>query len=276
MSSSFPDSFDQFGGDSPVAGDTHSVDDGYLGPDSYSNFDSTAADSPPPIYVSGGEFPSDPAFFSSETNDNGPILPPPAEMEPEEGYALREWRRLNAIRLAEKEKREKELLSQIIVEAEEYKVEFHRKGKSLVFIASQEKFHAKADKDYWKSIAELIPKEVPTIEKRKGKKDQEKKPSIVVVQGPKPGKHTDLARMRQILIKLKHNTPPHLKPSPPPAPDAKTDANANAAPKAPDVAVSTEAVALIGGPDGEKGLLLLYSKEISVDENTQMKDEAKC
>ncbi|KAK6156122.1 hypothetical protein DH2020_010370 [Rehmannia glutinosa] len=257
MSSSFPDSFDQFGGDSPVAGDTHSVDDGYLGPDSYSNFESTAADSPPPIYVSGGEFPSDPAFFSSETNDNGPILPPPAEMEPEEGYALREWRRLNAIRLAEKEKREKELLSQIIVEAEEYKVEFHRKGqvtcetniatnreKEKVFIASQEKFHAEADKDYWKSIAELIPKEVPTIEKRKGKKDQEKKPLIVVVQGPKPGKRTDLARMRQILIKLKHNTPPHLKPSPPPAPDAKTDANANAAPMAPDVAVSTEAVAV--------------------------------
>lgn len=93
-----------------------------------------------------------------------------------------------------------------------------------MFLANQEKFHAEADKNYWKAIAELIPNEVPSIEKKRGKKDQDKKPSIVVIQGPKPGKPADLSRMRQILIKLKHNTPPHLKPSPPPAAtkDAKT------------------------------------------------------
>lgn len=95
------------------------------------------------------------------------------------------------------------------------------------------KFHAEADKNYWKAIAELIPNEVPAIEKKRGKKDQDKKPSIVVIQGPKPGKPTDLSRMRQILLKLKHNTPPHLKPSPPPAPapakDAKTGNSASAA-----------------------------------------------
>ncbi|KAL0452743.1 UNVERIFIED_CONTAM: Clathrin light chain 2 [Sesamum latifolium] len=256
MSSSFADSFDNYGGDSPAAESTHPFDDGYLAPDSFSNFESTAADSPPPVYVSTGAFSSDPADYSPVTNDNGPILPPPAEMEPEEGYALREWRRQNAIRLEEKEKREKELLSQIIIEADEYKVEFHRKQlttvetnkvtnreKEKVFVASQEKFHAEADKDYWKSIAELIPKEVPAIEKRKSKKEQEKKPSIAVVQGPKPGKPTDLTRMRQILIKLKHNTPPHLKPSPPPAADAKADTSV--APKAAAaMAVSTEAVAV--------------------------------
>lgn len=84
------------------------------------------------------------------------------------------------------------------------------------FVASQEKFCAEADKDYWKSIAELIPKEVVSIEKMKGKKDQEKKPSAVVLQGPKPGKPTDLTRMRQILVKLKHNTPSHLKDYPTP------------------------------------------------------------
>ncbi|GMP23374.1 hypothetical protein CsSME_00001003 [Camellia sinensis var. sinensis] len=98
--------------------------------------------SPPPIYASGGGFSPDPAEFSTfspEANgkafdggsvaSNGPILPPPAEMEPEEGYALREWRSQNAIRLEEKEKREKELLSQIIAEAEEYKVDFYMRRK---------------------------------------------------------------------------------------------------------------------------------------------------
>ncbi|KAL3653469.1 hypothetical protein CASFOL_003150 [Castilleja foliolosa] len=238
MSSLFPDSFDPFVGDLQTEGENHSLGDGYLGPDPFTNFDSAAAYSPRPIY-SEGEFASDPVYISPETNGDGPILPPPAEMEPEEGYALREWRRQNAIRLEEKENRERELLSHIIVEADEYKVAFNQKRlltcetnkaanreKEKVFVDSQEKFHAEADKDYWKSIAELIPKEVPTIVKRKGKKDQDKKPSIAVVQGPKPGKPTDLARMRQVLIKLKHSTPAHLKPSPPPALDAKTNADA--------------------------------------------------
>ena len=91
-----------------------------------------------------------------------------------------------------------------------------------IFIASQEKFHASADKQYWKSISELIPHEIATIEKR-GKKDKDKKPSITVIQGPKPGKPTDLSRMRQILVKLKHAPPPHML-QPPPAPAAKEGA----------------------------------------------------
>ena len=89
-------------------------------------------------------------------------------------------------------------------------------------MAGQEKFHASADKQYWKSISELIPHEIATIEKR-GKKDKDKKPSITVIQGPKPGKPTDLSRMRQILVKLKHAPPPHML-QPPPAPAAKEGA----------------------------------------------------
>ena len=89
-------------------------------------------------------------------------------------------------------------------------------------MAGQEKFHAGADKQYWKSISDLIPHEIATIEKR-GKEDKDKKPSITVIQGPKPGKPTDLSRMRQILVKLKHAPPPHML-QPPPAPAAKEGA----------------------------------------------------
>ncbi|GFY83765.1 clathrin light chain protein [Actinidia rufa] len=173
---------------------------------------------------------------------NGSILPPPLEMEAEEGFALREWRRLNAIRLEEKEKREKEMLREIIEEADEYKVGFYRRRKltcennkaanrerEKLFLERREKFHAEVNKNYWKAIAELIPSEVPIIEKR-GKKEKEKQPSIVVIQGPKPGRPTDLSRMRHILVKLKHNQPAHMKPAPPPPPETKKDAKIGPSP----------------------------------------------
>ncbi|XP_077215362.1 clathrin light chain 2-like isoform X2 [Tasmannia lanceolata] len=110
-----------------------------------------------------------------------------------------------------------------------------------LFLANQKK--------YWKAIAELIPTEVPTIEKKRGKKDKDKNPSTVVIQGPKPGKPTDLSRMRNILLKLKHTPPPHMKPPPPPAPapshPPKEAKNATAPPpKAAGVTTAPEAVAV--------------------------------
>lgn len=106
-------------------------------------------------------------------------------------------------------------------------------------LASQEKFHKEADKHYWKSIAELVPNEVAHIEKRGKKKDQDKKPSITVVQGPKPGKPTDLSRMRGILVKLKHKPPPHMLP-PPPAPAAKDGKDAKDGKNKKDVKETSE------------------------------------
>ncbi|CAN7008131.1 unnamed protein product [Brassica oleracea var. botrytis] len=173
--------------------------------------------------------------FGSSGGHDGPILPPPSEMESDEGTALREWRRQNAIQLEEKEKREKELRNQIIEEANQFKEEFRKKRelacennkaanreKEKLYVETQEKLYAEASKNYWKAIAELVPKEVPTIEKRRGKKkeDDPKKPTISVIQGPKPGKPTDLSRMRQILLKLKQNPPTHLKLAPQPSSEA--------------------------------------------------------
>ncbi|MED6136210.1 hypothetical protein PIB30_053932 [Stylosanthes scabra] len=167
----------------------------------------------------------DDGTFTSAPGGGGPLLPDHSHMQ-EEGFARREWRRQNAIYLEEKEKKEKEMRNQIIKEAEDYKEAFYEKRKKncettkannrekeKLFLANQDKFHKEADKHYWKAIAEIIPREVPNIDKRRGKKEAEnKQPAVHVIQGPKPGKPTDLSRMRQMILKLKQNPPSHMMP----------------------------------------------------------------
>ncbi|GKB77732.1 clathrin light chain 2 [Tanacetum coccineum] len=104
------------------------------------------------------------------------------------------------------------------------------------YVAAQEKFHAEAKQNYWKAIPDLIPKETPVIATRGTKKDQDKKPTIVVIQGNKPGKPTDLSRMRQLFLKLKNNTPDHLKHSPPLPAAKEVKSDATTAPPADSVA----------------------------------------
>lgn len=74
-----------------------SVDHVAVSPESFGFEDRTSGYYQPPYGSvpvengngNGGFFESDDGVFTSD----GPMLPPLSEMEPEEGYALREWRR---------------------------------------------------------------------------------------------------------------------------------------------------------------------------------------
>ena len=131
MSSEFPDSFTQTSDDSvPTTGSTRPFDDdGYLGYDPrlpsqrFDSFSATqfgdsesikdsATDSPifhnsstaDDVFAAqpASEAQSPPSIFAESNGQgfdggfggsDGPILPPPSEMERQEGVALREWRR---------------------------------------------------------------------------------------------------------------------------------------------------------------------------------------
>ncbi|MCO5611977.1 hypothetical protein L7F22_066237 [Adiantum nelumboides] len=198
---------------------------------------------------------------STDFHDGGAVLPPPDEMHAEEGFILREWKRKNAIHLEEKARIEREKLSQIIDAADSYKDALYEKRKAhceaskknnrdkeKVFLENHKDFHANANKHYWKAVAELIPHELPSRElKSRGKKDQ-KKQAAVINHGPKPGKVTDLTRMRQVLVKLKHNPPAHMK-TPPPAPPASESGKEEASAEGGDGKAAASAPAPAPAPN---------------------------
>ncbi|KAE8682382.1 Clathrin light chain 1 [Hibiscus syriacus] len=153
-------------------------------------------------------------FFGFE----GPMLPPPDQMQ-KENFTRREWRRRRG--------KERKMRDQIITEVDEYKRLFYEKRnqnyetdkannreREKLYLANQGKFHKEAHLHYWKAIAEIIPRELANIENKRGRKDSDKTHSASVIHGPKPGKPTNLSRMRQIFVKLKQNPPPHMIPPP--------------------------------------------------------------
>eukprot|EP00245_Coleochaete_scutata_P015059 TRINITY_DN6574_c0_g1_i1.p1 TRINITY_DN6574_c0_g1~~TRINITY_DN6574_c0_g1_i1.p1 ORF type:complete len:203 (+),score=61.36 TRINITY_DN6574_c0_g1_i1:204-812(+) len=193
--------------------------------DEYSSYEDTPPvyDQAPPTFdddfrgsQGGGGFPDD---FGQE-EEAGVKLPPPSAMPTEESILLREWRRKRGLELEEKARISREQHQKILEQAEYEKEIFYNqrqkqvagaktnnREKEKVFMAHLEALNAKSGGNYWESVVAFVNFDV--VPDRKDKKSGKganisPRPSTADV---KPGKQTDMSRMRQVLLKLKHNPP---------------------------------------------------------------------
>eukprot|EP00243_Klebsormidium_subtile_P003866 TRINITY_DN17498_c0_g1_i1.p1 TRINITY_DN17498_c0_g1~~TRINITY_DN17498_c0_g1_i1.p1 ORF type:complete len:220 (+),score=59.49 TRINITY_DN17498_c0_g1_i1:119-778(+) len=150
---------------------------------------------------------------------NGNPLPPPEDLPPEESLVLREWRRKRAAELEEKTRTSQEKHAQILDHAAEDRERFYdqrekqvatsktnNKEKEKVLLANLDSLMAKAGENYWEAVTGFINFDTQQDKKGAGK-GKSATPRQSIVPEVKAGRQTDLARFRQILLKLKH-TPP--------------------------------------------------------------------
>lgn len=157
-----------------------------------------------------------------EEYNEGAKLPPPDAMGPEESTILREWKRKKAVELEEKARISREKHEQIIAQAKQEQEAFYKKRTAQVeqakinnrekedaYVANLESLNPKEGGNYWEAVVNHI-----NFEAAAGKKDAKSKAKVdgpvrtsTLLATQKPGKQTDLARMRQILLKLKKSPP---------------------------------------------------------------------
>eukprot|EP00475_Leptophrys_vorax_P042508 TRINITY_DN8010_c0_g5_i1.p1 TRINITY_DN8010_c0_g5~~TRINITY_DN8010_c0_g5_i1.p1 ORF type:complete len:231 (-),score=47.79 TRINITY_DN8010_c0_g5_i1:695-1387(-) len=206
---------------------------------------------PPPEYnyngvgeettqTEGGDTYAPPAP-EQEAYDGGATLPPPSQMASEESILLREWRRKKAIELEEKAKLSREKHQQVLEDAKAELEAFYKKRdmqvtqaktnnreKEKAYVDNLLSLNSKQGGNYWESVCAFVNFDVPTKKEKAKAKSGEPVRTSTLLNDAKPGKHTDLARMRQVLLKLKHNPPPSFAPA---AAAADTGSDAPAAKK---------------------------------------------
>ncbi|CAI5464859.1 unnamed protein product [Closterium sp. Yama58-4] len=184
------------------------------------------------------------------TFDGGAKLPPPSQMGSEESILLREWRRKKAIELEEKARISREKHQQVLEDSKAELEAFYKKRefqvtqakannreKEKAYVDNLLSLNSKQGGNYWESVCAFTNFDV-SIKKEKAKKKDEPTRMSTQLNDAKPGKHTDLARMRQVLLKLKHNPPPAFA-----AAANTTDAPAAAATTSSKSSKSTKAAA---------------------------------
>ncbi|GJP42344.1 hypothetical protein CLOM_g1918 [Closterium sp. NIES-68] len=159
------------------------------------------------------------------TFEDGAKLPPPSQMGSEESILLREWRRKKAIELEEKARVSREKHQQVLDDAKAELEAFYKKremqvtqaktnnrDKEKAYVDNLLSLNSKQGGNYWESVCAFTNFDV-SIKKEKAKKKDEPTRMSTQLNDAKAGKHTDLARMRQVLLKLKHNPPPAFAPA---------------------------------------------------------------